>query len=59
MKPVSIEPPSGISLSLVKPPISFPNFSYKKGDKIATREAFGSALARISTREICVYGSRR
>lgn len=44
---VSIEPPSQLPAPNNQAPASYPPLSYKQGDMVATREAYGSALVRI------------
>jgi transketolase len=44
---ISVEAPANLSPPERKAPATFPSFSYKKGEKVATREAYGSALLRI------------
>ena len=44
---VAIPPPDQLPLPKNAVPASYPPINYKKGDKIATREAFGNALARL------------
>jgi len=50
-EPNRLPPPENIA------PASYPPVSYKKGDMIATREAYGNALVRIGAvdRRICVF----
>jgi transketolase len=43
----SIPRPGDAPAPDVKAPTSFPPVNYNKGDKVATREAYGNALARI------------
>jgi transketolase len=43
----SIAPPSVLTLPKNEAPASYPPIAYKMGDSVATREAFGTALARI------------
>ncbi len=42
-----ILPPDPLPLPKNEAPASYPPINYKKGDKVATREAFGNALARL------------
>lgn len=42
-----ILPPDPLPLPKNEAPASYPPLNYKKGDKVATREAFGTALARL------------
>jgi transketolase len=42
-----ILPPDHLPLPKNEAPASYPAINYQKGDKIATREAFGAALARL------------
>jgi transketolase len=44
---VEIPKPTQIDLPKAEAPASFPALSYKLGDKIATREAYGAALVRV------------
>jgi transketolase len=44
---VTIPPPSILPEPKLEAPASYPPFTYNKGDKVATREAYGNALARI------------
>jgi transketolase len=44
---VPIQPPKRLPPPAVKVPSSYPALSYKLGDKVATREAYGNALVRI------------
>jgi len=44
---VPIPPPSQLPEPKIETPASYPPVAYKIGDKVATREAFGNALARI------------
>jgi transketolase len=44
---VSIPQPSDLPLPKNEPPGSYPPLNYKRGDKVATREAYGKALARM------------
>ncbi len=44
---VPIRKPSQLELPKNEVPASFPPIAYKLGDKVATREAYGMALARI------------
>src|SRR2546429_9813024 len=44
---VAIPPPDQLPLPKNEVPSSYPPINYKKGDKVATREAFGTALARL------------
>lgn len=42
-----IPPPARLPVPKNLPPASYPPLNYKKGDKVATREAYGNALVRI------------
>lgn len=44
---MEIRPPAPAVISQPTPPAPFPAFIYRQGDKVATREAYGSALCRI------------
>lgn len=44
---VAIASPSPLSAPNLAAPASYPAISYKLGDKIATREAYGAALVRV------------
>ena len=44
---ISIVPPSSLPAPANTVPASYPPLSYKPGDLVATREAYGAALARI------------
>lgn len=44
---ISIPPPTKVQKKEQSAPANFPTFSYNLGDKVATREAYGTALARI------------
>lgn len=44
---VQIQPPSQLPLPKREAPAGYPALNYKMGDKVATREAYGNALARI------------
>ena len=44
---MDIPAPTALPLPKNETPSSYPPISYKKGDKVATREAFGNALARM------------
>ena len=44
---VVIPPPTALPAPSLAVPASYPAISYKLGDQIATREAYGTALARI------------
>ena len=44
---VSIPKPTDLPLPKNEVPASYPSISYKTGDKVATREAYGNALARM------------
>src|SRR6185312_6871266 len=45
--PEPIPAPTALPLPKNEAPASYPNPNYKLGDNVATREAFGNALARI------------
>jgi transketolase len=44
---VAIPRPTDLPAPQTQGPQSFPPFSYNKGDKVATREAYGAALVRL------------
>ncbi len=44
---ITIPAPSELPAPASQPAADFPALEYKKGDKVATREAFGNALARL------------
>jgi len=46
-KDLSITKPTDLPPPKFETPSSFPAISYNKGDKVATREAYGSALVRL------------
>jgi len=46
-KELSIPKPTDLPAPKFETPSSFPAISYNKGDKVATREAYGSALVRL------------
>lgn len=54
---VQIPEPNRLPAPHIQPPASYPPISYKKGDMIATREAYGAALARMGAVDprICVF----
>lgn len=51
---VPIASPSKLELPQNATPTGYPSISYKLGDKIATREAYGTALARIGETDLRV-----
>lgn len=44
---VAIPAPNQLPAPTTEPPASYPPLTYKPGDSVATREAYGSAIARI------------
>jgi transketolase len=44
---VEIPPPTDLPAPAHAAPVSYPPLAYNKGDKVATREAYGAALARL------------
>ena len=51
---ISIVPPSSLPAPANTVPASYPPLSYKPGDLVATREAYGAALARIGEADLRV-----
>ena len=51
-----IQAPSQLPAPKNDAPASYPPLNYKLGDKVATREAFGNALARIGEADLRVVG---
>jgi transketolase len=51
-----IPAPTSLPLPKNEAPASYPPLSYKLGDSVATREAFGNALARIGEVDLRVVG---
>lgn len=59
---LSIPRPADAPAPNIDPPPTFPPLDYNKGDKVATREAYGNALARIGavdTRVVALDGDTK
>src|SRR5262249_6355749 len=58
----TISAPTDLPAPDLQAPASYPNLNYKKGDQVATREAFGNALARlgeVDTRIVAIDGDTK